>query len=133
MFIAVPSVFASVTNEVNIQSSGGTSTVKVNNQMGSNTNSTNTSSSKTNVEIHQTGEGTSKVSINGKEWKLEGPGDISVSEESSPNPSSTASPSATATPSATPDSNDTKEDQKNIITQIIKSLQQLIERLKKLF
>lgn len=133
LLFIVPTVSASITNEVNINSSGGTSTVKINNQLGTNTNSTTTPTSKTNVEINQTGEGTSKVTINGKEWKLEGPGNITVSEESTPKPSSSPSASASATPSASPSTDELDEQQKNIIAQIIKALQQLIERLQNLF
>lgn len=129
LLIVVPTVFASVTNEVNIQSSGGSSTVKINNQMGANTTSTQTTSTKTNVEINQSGEGTSKVNINGKEWKLEGPGNISVSEESTPKP--TSSPSAS--PSTSPSPSASSEVQKNVITQIIQALQKLIARLQNLF
>lgn len=113
LLIAVPTVLASVTNDVNIKSSGG--------------------SSKTNVEIHQTGEGTSKVTINGKEWKLEGPGNISVSETSSPNPTSSPTQSPTSSPQASPYSPEADTQTKGLVNQIIKILEQAIERLKDLF
>lgn len=59
--------------------------------------------SRTDVYINQTGQGTSSVKVNGKEWKLEGPGEIKVNESTSsqatPSPQNSASPSATTIPS----------------------------------
>ena len=81
--------FASTTNNVKASSSsgnGGNSSVKVdiknNVNTGSSTNSVNGTTT-TNVDIDQTGSGTSEVTINGKTWKQEGPGSITVSESSS--------------------------------------------------
>ena len=87
-FFTVTDLKANISNRVRVESSGGTSSVKINNQLGSNTNSnTSNTSTSTKVEIDQSGEGTSEVSVNGKEWKLEGPGTISVDENSGINDS----------------------------------------------
>jgi hypothetical protein len=99
LILASPTL-ASIRNEVNIKSNGsGENTVRIENNTGSQNNTTQfKSSTKTNVEIHQDGEGTSTVKVNDKEWKLEGPGDISVTEESN----SSSKPTATPIPSASP-------------------------------
>lgn len=84
---------------------GGTSSnrVIINNNVntGSNT-STVESSTNTTIDIDQEGEGTSEVTINGKTWKQEGPGSISIKESSDNKTSPTPSAAVTASPSATP-------------------------------
>src|SRR3989344_7239264 len=82
-FSTTSSAYASVNNDIKVNSQGGGSRVKVNLKNNVNTDNYNYSSSSqtdTNVNINQTGEGTSSVKINGKEWKLEGPGEINVNE-----------------------------------------------------
>lgn len=89
-------VQAAITNEIRAESSGGSVSVEVNNQVntGNYSKTTTTTTGKTNIEIHQTGDGTSSVNINGKEWKLEGPGDISVQEDGAVNATRTPTPTA---------------------------------------
>ena len=107
--------YSSVNNYVNSNVNGSDASVNVNIQNNVNTQSSNTTttkSSSTKVHISQEGEGTSQVVINGKEWKLEGPGEINVNE-SSDNGSSTptegqASPSPTAD-DTNPTSTDTQK------------------------
>lgn len=115
------------------------STVNVSNQVGSNSDS-NTSNSKieTNVEIHQEGGGTSEVTINGKTWKQEGPGDTSVHEstEGTDNSSNEATESSeTETPTDSGDQEDQKvlsaEDEN--ISPIVKAVRQFVESIRKFF
>ena len=126
--LATPAVFASIINDVNIKSSGESSKVdvKIDNKVntGNSFVSTKTASSKTSVEINQTGEGTSEVNINGKQWKLEGPGNISAPEE-------TLSPSPTSTPAAIPTSipDQVEKEIRNQIEQIIGKLKDLLDKL----
>jgi predicted aldo/keto reductase-like oxidoreductase len=82
LLVSTTDLYASISNKVNVESSGGNSSVKINNNVntGSDSYSSEEGSTSTKVEIHQSGEGTSEVNINGKEWKLDGPGDISVEE-----------------------------------------------------
>lgn len=82
LFTVKASYATSVTNDVKAESDGENSSVNVNIKNNVNTGGTNTSTSKTqtNIDIHQTGNGTSKVNVNGKEYKVEGPGDLSVHE-----------------------------------------------------
>lgn len=132
MIILPPSVFAGSTNiknNVDIDVNGGSSNVNVginNNVNTSGSPDTQKSSSKTNVEINQTGQGSSKVKINYKEWGLNGPGNISVSEENGIN--ITESPTPTSTDSAESD-----EKAKNAIELLIAQLKDLIEKLKAIF
>src|SRR3989338_2068165 len=109
-------VSAGIINNINVSSQGGESrvNVRVNNISNSSVSSYTQSTSRTKINIEQSGEGTSEVKVNGKEWKLEGPGEISVDETSTPNPTPptstptpteepTPSPEAITTPSPTPD------------------------------
>src|SRR3989344_526047 len=108
----VPSINASVNNDIKVNSQGGGSSVKVNLKNNVNTGNYNYSSSSqtdTNVNIKQTGEGTSSVKINGKEWKLEGPGEIDVnegtrSEEHTPTTGGSEDVSITESPTPTNES-----------------------------
>lgn len=108
ILLTIPTtVLASIRNEVYAKSSGGDSSVnvEVNNEVNTGSSYTSTTTTgTTNVEIHQTGTGTSTVRVNGKEWKVEGPGDISVSEGSNGKmtPTSTPVPQISATPTVTP-------------------------------
>lgn len=74
----------------NVLASTGDSSVNVNIHNSVNIGNSSQSSSKTEtkVNISQEGEGTSSVKVNGKEWKLEGPGKINVNETSTNEPES---------------------------------------------
>lgn len=94
------------------------SKVYINNNVNSGYNSYSSSQTNTKVEIHQEGDGTSSVKINGKEWKLEGPGDITVNESSGSDDSDASSlivqkdevsPTPTETPSPTPTEEESAE------------------------
>ena len=101
-FLSAPSiVYAIIKNEVRVNSNtdGGDTSVKVNINNDVNTSGSTQESSQTNVNIHQSGEGTAQVKVDGKEYSLEGPGDLSVNENSGS--SSSNSPSATPTPTLT--------------------------------
>lgn len=122
-----PSIFASntsVKNNVDIDVNGGGSNVNVDINNNFKTSSqTVKSSSKADVNINHKGEGssTSNVSVNGKNWHLEGPGKISVSE-------GTSSSSPTSVNSATEN-----QETKNAIEKIIKQLENLILKIKLIF
>ncbi len=131
-------IFASIKNDINVKSQGGNSSVKVNvqNNLGS-TSQTFSSSSETgsetntNVSISQTGEGTSEVKINGQEWKLEGPGEINVNENSISSTPTSVEASPTPTDSLTPTSvPDAQENSGMSMSDIIK---EKIEEIKKSF
>lgn len=80
-------------------STGGSSVnVKINNSLNSGNSTSYHSSTSTKVNINQEGEGTSEVKINGKEWKVEGPGDINVNESSETSPAPTQSTNPTLAP-----------------------------------
>lgn len=92
------SLFLVFSMDVQASTGGSSVKVKINNKVNSDSSSFR-SSSRTNVNIHQEGEGTSQVTINGQEWKLEGPGDINVNQDSTPTPDNpTASPTQIPTP-----------------------------------
>ena len=93
----------SIRNYVNASATGDDSSVnvKINNSFGTtNSNTSNVQGeSTTRVEINQEGTGTSSVNVNGKEYKVEGPGNLNV-EEKTPTgneESNTTTPSATVT------------------------------------
>lgn len=129
--ISAPNVSAStINNEVNIKSSGGSSSVKIDNNVNTGSNTQTSQTSKTSVEIHQTGEGTSNVNINGKQWQLKGPGDISVSE------STPATNSPAVTPNPGPSLNPLTFSEnliKKRVEQIINIFQQIFKNLWKGF
>ena len=93
----VVAIFALLT--VSSEASAASVRVNVNNDINSGFNSYS-SETRTKVNISQDGEGTSSVKVNGKEWSLEGPGEISVDESSDSNSSPTLSP--TENPTNTP-------------------------------
>jgi len=131
LLFPVPSVYASIRNEVHASSTGGNSSVRVqvNNQVNTgNSTTTTTTTGKTNVEIHQTGDGTSSVSVDGKEWKLEGPGDISesVGSEESATPTPDGSPSATPTPT------DSEQETQGFVEALKENLENFKEALQNL-
>ena len=130
IFIFIPNALANtVTNDVSIKSNGGSAKVNVDINTSSSTN-IQESSSKTNVEINQTGDGTSKVKINDREWSLSEPGNISVSEENV-SPTSTLSPTISQSTNSAVNSDDSKS--KNAVEILINQLEDLIEKLKSLF
>lgn len=75
---------AAVENSIHINTNGSDAQVSVDvqNSVGGNTGSEGTSrtDSNTSVEIHQSGDGKSTVTVNGKEYSVDGPGDLSVTE-----------------------------------------------------
>ena len=61
-----------------------------------------TSKTRTKVDIQQDGNGTSSVTVNGKEWKLDGPGEIHMDENSDSNDSTEPTPTVTPEPEESP-------------------------------
>lgn len=115
LFIFALISYANINNNVKINATGENSSVEVNIKNNVNTKGTTTtptSETSTSVNISQTGEGTSLVKINGKEWKLEGPGEINVKESfnSSSNPSPTITPSEKISPTQAYIQDDIKDD-----------------------
>lgn len=115
--------------KANASTGGSTVKVQINNKVNTGGTSSFKSSTKSSVNIHQEGEGTSEVKINGQEWKVEGPGDLSVeSSGSTPVPTQVAdptnaptSPSDAASPTTTEDANTAQEpeeqkDEKSSVT-----------------
>lgn len=102
--ILTSALFISFTSSANAASGGSSVNVRINNSLNSgNVSSQSFSKTETKVNISQEGEGTSSVTINGKEWKLEGPGEISVNESSDTSPTSGPTSSPTQTPTLTPE------------------------------
>ena len=97
------------------------SSVKVFSEIISNSSTSVTSRTDTNVSISQTGEGTSSVKINGKEYRLDGPGEIKVNESSG---------SPTPTPPTTAEL--TKADQETIV-KFMEMIRELISRIREMF
>lgn len=139
LVLASSNTFA-ITNRVNASSSsgpGGNSTTRVyinNNLNTGNNTSSFTSETKTDVHISQEGEGTSSVNINGKEWKLEGPGEINVNEglsstESSPTESLTQTPTSEPKPEVLGDNDEVPSFLGEIFQNLFKSLQQFLSRI----
>jgi hypothetical protein len=100
------------------------SKVYINNNVNTGYDSYSSSQTNTRVEIHQEGEGTTSVKINGKEWKLEGPGNISEEEyydsDNSATNDDTSSPTQesvepTQTPSETSSPTPTGEDSAEVL------------------
>ncbi|KKU64275.1 MAG: hypothetical protein UX87_C0007G0015 [Candidatus Amesbacteria bacterium GW2011_GWA1_47_16] len=108
------------------------SSVKVFSEIISNSSTSVTSRTDTNVSISQTGEGTSSVKINGKEYRLDGPGEIKVNESSGTDP--TGSPTATTSPTPTPPTTAelTKADQETIV-KFMEMIRELISRIREMF
>ena len=113
---AVKEAEGSIRNYVNASATGENSEVdvKIDNNFG--TGTTNTSSVKsestTKVDITQEGTGTSSVTINGKEYKVEGAGSLHVDE--STNGSPTISPSEDGSTTATPTSSESQEEPNSV-------------------
>ena len=99
--LLLPMKVDATSSNVRVNTSSDNSNIRVN--VDSNVNSSSTSeistSSSTNVHINQSGEGTSTVKINGKEYKLEGPGEINASNGST---QQTSSPGSSITHSHIP-------------------------------
>jgi hypothetical protein len=150
LYLALTSpVQAGISNYVRASSnsgSGGNSTTQVNIKNNVNTGgSVNSykSETKTDVHISQEGEGTSSVTINGKEWKLEGPGEINVDENtdsvsSTPTPAPTDTPDPTSTPTETPTptpapTGEILGDQDNTSTTIGKLIEDFMKSLREIF
>lgn len=113
---------SSISNDIDVSSNGGGSSVNVkvnNNVNGTNTSSTTTSTTqtKTNVNIDQSGDGHSSVTINGKEYKVDGPGSLNINESSPP--------TATAFTSAP----DVSAEQQNIIIDLLQRLFSFLKNL----
>lgn len=111
------SVNAGINNKVNIESdsrSGDTGVrVNINNQMGTGQTSTSVKS-QNSIRIHQSGEGTSKVKINGEEYELVGPGDLEVND-SFDNSTSEVEQNSTTDPTITEAPNPEEEDGQEIL------------------
>ena len=89
-----------ITNNVRVNANGSNANANVNisNNINSSSNYSSSSESRTSVSISQTGEGESSVTVNGKEWKVEGLGEIKVNE----NNTSTIKTSLTVLPTTEP-------------------------------
>ena len=101
---AVKEAEGSIRNYVRTSAEGDGASVNVDIKNNVNTGSSTTrvqDESTTKVEIDQEGGGTSSVTINGKEYKVEGTGSLNI-EEKTPLGSPTVSPTVTGNPTATP-------------------------------
>lgn len=100
MFLAGP-LRAAVETKINVSVEGdSSSSVIVDSVTESSQTNVHTSQTDANVQISQTGEGTSSVTINGKEYKVEGPGELKVNESVSSPAEPTPSPETTPPPEA---------------------------------
>ncbi len=138
--IATSVVGASVENNISIHTNtdSGTSNVNVNNSVSS--HSSSQTSEQTKVEMHQTGEGTSHVSVNGKNYDLDGPGDISSDKMPNSSTSSTevSEDKSSASPSAFFSDRDdatssASETHLNALQTVINIFQSLIIKIEKMF
>lgn len=127
---------SSVTNDINVESNGGNNTINVENNVNSDstTSVTSSSDSNTKVYIEQSGKGTSQVNVNGKEYKLEGPGKIDVTTSNTTN-NTTITPKPTnqsesVSPTMNPKETETKI---NIIGQLTTSIKELIDKFFSVF
>ena len=132
LLVLVPSVLsANIQNDVDIESSGGSSNVdvKIDNKVntGSQKTTTTTQTSKTNIDIEQSGEGHSEVTINGKKYSVDGPGSLHVTNSATP------SPSPTAAPSSSPTSSQSDDGSASISAEITKQLEEVKSLLQKIF
>lgn len=75
-----------IVNDVTAEATGDGANVnvRINNSLGQQSTTSYTKSNTTSVHISQTGDGESSVVINDKEWKLDGPGEINITETSDP-------------------------------------------------
>lgn len=127
---------ANITNAVSARANGTDSsvTVDISNNVNTGNNSTSyTSEGTTTVDISQSGNGTSRVVINGKEWLLEGPGEIHVDENSDSNTEATPSltPPTSETPTPTPAVLGTTDDNANTPVTLSDKIQKRFEMFKK--
>lgn len=120
-FLVPSSAYAS-SSSVHVETSGSESHVTVNNSVQSTSSTQVTQNGTTEVNIEQSGNGHSEVNVNGKQWKVDGPGEIhektSTNSNSSSNSSPTVTPTheATATPTLKPEK---KEIKKSVIQEAI--------------
>jgi len=116
--------YADINNNVNVETNGSdtNSSVSISNNVNTNSNTESSSKTNTSVSIHQVGEGTSEVTINGKTYKQDGPGDININENSE-----LEDDKQSATPEASP-----TQHEKDVETEAIKSsvLENIREELK---
>lgn len=103
---------SNIETNINASSNGGTTEVRVNNQVNTGSNTTSVKgTTTTKVNINQNGGGTSSVTVNGKEYKVEGTGSLSIDETTDTNSSGspTLKPTEPETPTQDKDEN-TDED-----------------------
>ncbi|MGE5041869.1 MAG: hypothetical protein ACM3IJ_03115 [Candidatus Levyibacteriota bacterium] len=100
LLLALPFLFFSspacaATSTVSVHTEGDSNVSVHSDVKSSSTNKTVvTQNGSTSVHIEQTGNGTSKVDVNGRQWELNGPGKIDE-ETGTPNPSSDNTPTIT--------------------------------------
>ncbi len=115
LFVSTSSVVgannANIDNKVKVNANGDSTSVNIDikNNVNTDSNSTTHKESSTNIHISQDGEGTSSVKVNGKEWKLEGPGEINVNEKDTEGDG--LSPTTVDEPSPTPEQSDLEDSQ----------------------
>lgn len=120
--LLVPSSVYASSSSVHVETSGSDSHVTVNNSVQSTSSTQVTQNGTTEVNIEQSGNGHSEVNVNGKQWKMDGPGEIhektstGTSSGSSTTPTVTPTHTATATPTLKPEK---KEGKKSIIQEAI--------------
>lgn len=132
LFVLVPVVLsANIQNDVDIESLGGSSNVdvKIDNKVntGNQKTTTMTQTSKTNIDIEQSGEGHSEVTINGKKYSVDGPGSLHVSD-----PGSKSSPSPTIAPSSSASSQPSDNGSALVSAEIAKQLEEVKSLLQKI-
>lgn len=133
LFLFPSVVLGSISTNVSAESTGGDSSVKVNinNNVNVKNNETSISSdTTTKVLINQTGEGTSSVKINGKEWNLEGSGTISV-DDSNNDQEPTPTPESEETAFPKPQAETENIDETKSFPEII--FDQMVETIKDFF
>lgn len=122
-FLVPSSAYASTSN-VHVETNSSESHVTVNNSVQSSSNTQVTQNGSTEVNIEQSGNGHSEVTINGKQWKVDGPGEVHEKTSTNSNSNSGTTPTvtptheATATPTLKPEK---KEVKKSIIQEAISS------------
>ncbi|HKZ34517.1 MAG TPA: hypothetical protein VJ179_01445 [Patescibacteria group bacterium] len=120
----------SATNELKVHIDGN-STVIIESQTQASSSSTTSTTSKTDINVQHSGEGTSQVTVNGKEYIWEGEGDWSVHEEYSESTSSGSTPvdEETDSDSSSSASSDEPSSVKEKIKEKLEELLQLIENI----
>lgn len=136
LFLFPSIVLGNVSTNISAESTGDDSSVKVN--INNNVNAKNdetfvSTDSTTKVLINQTGEGTSSIKINGKEWKLEGPGNINVNESNDDqDPTTPPQPDETQSPEPQDETEkleETKSFPEAIFDQIMETIQDFLKNL----